>query len=102
MVVVARQSVSILGTLIAPYYQARLGLLLFFGLLMYLLGCVQYVLITSLILYRIVFFPLTPKEFSPTYWINMGAAAITTLAGSTLILIPSTLRCWPGSSFLLD
>jgi tellurite resistance protein TehA-like permease len=30
--------------------------------------------------------PLNAEEFVPSYWINMGAAAITTLAGATLIL----------------
>jgi len=49
-------------------------------------------LIISLIFYRFTFFPLTSEEFNPLYWINMGAIAITTLAGATLILISSQ---WP-------
>ena len=51
-----------------------------------------YVLIIPLIFYRLTFFSLAPDEFNPLYWINMGAVAITTLAGATLILnIPQ----WP-------
>lgn len=38
------------------------------------------------IFYRFTFFSLTPQALTPPYWINMGAMAITTLAGSTLIL----------------
>src|SRR5690606_33822880 len=39
-----------------------------------------------LIVYRFLFFPVEPEEMTPPYWINMGAVAITTLAGSLLIL----------------
>ena len=85
--VVATQSISILGTLIAPRFAAgQQFLLLFFTLSMYLLGCMLYILIVSLIFYRFMFFRLTPKTLTPPYWINMGAVAITTLAGATLIL----------------
>lgn len=84
--VVATQSISILGTLIASRFAAWLQELLFFTLIMYLLGCMLYILFISLIFYRIFFFKLDPKDLTPTYWINMGAVAITTLAGSTLIL----------------
>jgi len=40
----------------------------------------------SLIFYRYTFFPFSPGDLSPPYWINMGAMAISTLAGSLLIL----------------
>lgn len=84
--VVATQSVSVLGTLVAPHFTAGQETALFFTLSMYLLGCMLYLLIISLIFYRFVFFTLTPEALTPLYWINMGAIAITTLAGATLIL----------------
>ena len=40
----------------------------------------------SLIFYRYTFFRLAPGDLTPPYWINMGAMAISTLAGSLLIL----------------
>ncbi len=86
VVVVATQSISILGTLIASRFTAWLQELLFFTLSMYLLGCMLYILIISLIFYRIIFFKLDPEVLTPPYWINMGAVAITTLAGATLML----------------
>src|SRR6185312_9733789 len=49
-------------------------------------GAVLFVLITALVFYRFTFFALTPPDFTPLYWVNMGAAAITSLAGSTLVL----------------
>jgi tellurite resistance protein TehA-like permease len=53
---------------------------------MYLLGCMLYLSIITLIFYRLTFISLTSAELTPPYWINMGAVAITTLAGATLIL----------------
>jgi len=88
--VVATQSVSILGTLAAPRFAAWREVLLFFNLAMYLLGCMLYILIILLIFYRFTFFKLTSSELTPPYWINMGAVAITTLAGATLMLHAST------------
>jgi tellurite resistance protein TehA-like permease len=86
LAVVATQSISVLGTLIASRFTAWLPELLFFTLSMYLLGCMLYIIIISLIFYRIIFFKLDPEALTPPYWINMGAVAITTLAGATLIL----------------
>ena len=40
---------------------------------MFLLGCMLYILIIALILYRFLFFSLTAPEFTPAYWIDMGA-----------------------------
>ena len=44
-----------------------------------------YIWIISLIFYRYTFFTLSPSDLAPPYWINMGAAAISTLAGTMLI-----------------
>jgi tellurite resistance protein TehA-like permease len=84
--VVATQAVSILGTLVSPKFGGNSELILFFTLSMYLLGCMFYILIISLIFYRFLFFELLPEDLTPPYWINMGAVAITTLAGATLML----------------
>lgn len=84
--IVATQGISILGTLIVSEFGAWQDVLLFFSLVMYLLGCMFYILIIALIFYRFTFYKLAPEELSPPYWINMGAVAITTLAGSTLML----------------
>lgn len=44
-----------------------------------------YIWMMSLIFYRYSFFRFSPGDLSPPYWINMGAMAISTLAGSYLI-----------------
>jgi tellurite resistance protein TehA-like permease len=84
--VVAPQSVSVLGLLLAPRVGWNLEGLLGVCLVLHLLGGVFYVLLITLILYRFLFFPFDPERLHPPYWINMGAVAITTLAGSLLIL----------------
>lgn len=85
IVVVATQSVSVLGTLIAGR-MAQKEVLLFFTLCMYLLGGMLYILIIALIFYRLLFFKLEPAQVTPPYWVSMGAVAISTLAGATLML----------------
>ncbi len=82
--VVAAQSVAVLGAQLAPGFGARAPLVLFFCLALWLGGGMLYVWIIGLIVYRYAFFPLRPAELAPTYWINMGAVAISTLAGALL------------------
>jgi tellurite resistance protein TehA-like permease len=84
--VVATQSVSVLGTLLAPGMAAGRDAALFVALCMYLLGAMLYLTIITLIFYRFIFVALTVDEMTPPYWINMGAVAITTLAGSSLLI----------------
>jgi tellurite resistance protein TehA-like permease len=86
VVTVATQSIAVLGALLAERFPGHSDLVLFLALCMYLLGCMLYLSIITLIFYRFTFIRLTTAELTPPYWINMGAVAITTLAGSTLIL----------------
>jgi tellurite resistance protein TehA-like permease len=82
--VVAAQSVSVLGGLLSSEFVSTRELVLFFSLVMWLGGGMLYVWIIALIFYRYTFFPLDPRQLAPPYWINMGAMAISTLAGTVL------------------
>lgn len=87
LAVVATQSIAVLSALLA----ARIGQpykleMNFFALSMWLWGGMLYIWMMSLIFYRYTFFPFSPGDLSPPYWINMGAMAISTLAGSLLII----------------
>ena len=84
--VVATQSVSILGVQLVHQLPFPSEMILFFSLLLFLIGCMLYIIIITLIFYRLTFFELRAEEFAPPYWISMGAVAITTLAGSVLII----------------
>ncbi len=83
--IVGTQAVSVLGSLLAPRAGSAPAVL-FFALCMYLLGAMLYLTIITLIFYRFTFLPMPVARLTPPYWINMGAVAITTLAGSTLLL----------------
>lgn len=82
---VATQSVSTLGSFLTPHFGYPREMM-FVALAMYLLGCMLYLNIITLIFYRFTFLEFTTHSFTPPYWINMGAVAITTLAGSLLVL----------------
>ncbi len=86
VIVVATQSISVLGTLLAGSAGRFEDALLFLTLAVYTLGGMLYVLLITLIFYRLFFFNLRPDQLTAPYWINMGALAISTLAGDTLIL----------------
>jgi tellurite resistance protein TehA-like permease len=84
--VVAAQSVSVLGSQLAPVFGGAAAHVLFFSLAMWLGGGMLYIWIIALIVYRYLFFAMSPSDLAPPYWINMGAVAISTLAGSLLAL----------------
>ena len=87
LAVVATQSIAVLAALLSPHIDQpyRLGLN-FFALSMWLWGGMLYIWMMSLIFYRYTFFHFSPGDLAPPYWINMGAMAISTLAGSLLII----------------
>jgi tellurite resistance protein TehA-like permease len=86
IVVVAAQSVAILAVLLlargvfAVFQQS----LMFAALALWLAGGALYLCLMVLVLARYVTVPLGPRDLSPLEWINMGAGAISTLAGATL------------------
>lgn len=84
--VVATQSISVLGTLVAPSFDVWRGVVLFVSLSAWLCGGMLYIWLIALIFYRWVFFAFEPSDLTPTYWINMGAMAISALAGSLLVM----------------
>jgi tellurite resistance protein TehA-like permease len=84
--VVAAQSVSVLGSQLASGFGANAPLVLFFCFAMWLGGGMLYIWIISLIFYRYTFFEMHPSDLAPPYWVNMGAVAISTLAGALLVL----------------
>jgi tellurite resistance protein TehA-like permease len=87
LAVVATQSIAVCCALIAATtgqpYRAELN---FVALSMWLWGGMLYIWTMSLIFYRYTYFRLSPDDLTPPYWINMGAMAISTLAGSLLIM----------------
>jgi tellurite resistance protein TehA-like permease len=86
LIIVATESISVLGSLVAPS-MATTEVVLFLSLTTYLVGAMLYVFFATLILYRWMFFRLEPEKLTPDYWIDMGALAISSLAGTLLLQI---------------
>ncbi len=87
LAVFATQSIAVLSALLAAHVSQPGKLEMnFLALSMWLWGGMLYIWMMSLIFYRYTFFALSPSDLSPPYWINMGAMAISTLAGSLLII----------------
>jgi tellurite resistance protein TehA-like permease len=84
--VVAPQSIVVLGAQLAPGFEEHGASVLLFSLVMWLGAGMLYIWIISLIFYRYTFMVMSPEDLAPPYWINMGAVAISTLAGSVLIM----------------
>jgi tellurite resistance protein TehA-like permease len=86
LAVVATQSIAVLSALLSRHFEQPVRLHInFVALSMWLWGGMMYIWMISLIFYRYTFFKFSPADFLPPYWINMGAMAISTLAGSLLI-----------------
>jgi tellurite resistance protein TehA-like permease len=83
---VATQAIAVLGSAISAYTPSFSQLILLVSTLFFLMGCMLYFNIIAVIFYRLLFLPITPSGFTPPYWINMGATAITTQAGASLLV----------------
>ncbi len=81
---VATESIAVLGSLVAAKTATYPSILLFGSLCMFLVGGMLYAVIIAFIVYRLLFDEMPAESLAPAYWINMGALAITALAGGTL------------------
>jgi tellurite resistance protein TehA-like permease len=86
---VATQSITVLRASL-DVETAPTELIQFLCLAMFMVGSMLYLAIIPMIFYRLTFVRLTTRDFSPPYWINMGAVAITTLAGALLLMRTGT------------
>lgn len=84
LTVVATQSITVLGCALGGRLLGNRDLALFGLLSFWLCGGMLYLWTIGLIFYRYLFFRFSPQDLMPPYWINMGAVAISTLAGALL------------------
>ena len=89
--IVGTQSLVIGGTVLAPRFGSAENLELVTVYSLWGIGIVLYAIFITLFTQRIFFLRLEPSELSPLFWVVMGAAAISTNAGSTLIANPPSL-----------
>ncbi len=87
VMVVATQAVAVLTVLVlsAGGFPDSRQHLMFLALIFWLGGGALYLWLIPLIFYRYTFVAMSPEDLVPPYWINMGAVAISTLAGTLLV-----------------
>ncbi|MFF9352327.1 tellurite resistance/C4-dicarboxylate transporter family protein [Streptomyces sp. NPDC014734] len=97
--VVGTQSVAVATAALAPHTGGRsLGVL---ASVCWAVGLVQYLLVAALALARLLLEPVKPTELTPSYWVFMGAAAISVLAGAMLLRLPPA-NALLSRTFVLD
>ncbi len=89
--IVGTESLAILGVAVAPRLGSRQDLALVTVYALWGIGIVLYGIFITLFTHRIFFMRLEAPDMGPLFWVVMGAAAIATNAGSTLIANPPTL-----------
>ena len=89
--IVGTESLVILGTLVAPPL-GQFGTAIFVLIhMLWGVGLALYGIFIVLFAHRIFFLEFDPDDITPLLWVVMGAAAISTNAGSTLILSQNSL-----------
>ena len=87
MAVVATESLAVLAAILTPVADTAAPGLLLAGYALWSVGVLLYAVFITFITARLLFRPVASRDLTPPYWINMGATAITALAGSELVLL---------------
>jgi tellurite resistance protein TehA-like permease len=93
--IVGTESLVLLGAQVAPHFGALASAAFVTIYALWGIGIVFYGIFITLFSYRLFFLKVETADVTPLFWVVMGAAAIATNAGSTLILTD------PGMPFLL-
>jgi tellurite resistance protein TehA-like permease len=87
--VVGTQSVAVAASTLAPH--TLTAALTGAATVCWAIGLVLYVLMAGIGLARLLVSPVAARDLVPAYWVFMGAAAITVLAGAKLAALPHAL-----------
>ncbi len=100
--IVGTESLVILGTIIAPQAGDFTTAILVAAHMLWGIGLALYGIFIALFANRIFFHDVEPDDITPLLWVVMGAAAIATNAGSTLILASANLAFLQAMRPLID
>lgn len=89
--IVGTESLALLGARLAPDLGSLETHAFVTAYMLWGIGIVFYGIFITLFSYRIFFLRLDAADMNPLFWVIMGAAAITTNAGSTLIVAQPSL-----------
>ncbi len=85
--IVATQSVAVALTALPGPLPSGLAAL---AVALWAAGVVLYLIVATLVLARLLHFPVRPADVIPAYWVSMGATAISVLAGARLLGLPAS------------
>ncbi|SDG83180.1 tellurite resistance/C4-dicarboxylate transporter family protein [Nitrosomonas sp. Nm132] len=94
LVVVSTVSISLLGIHLLDAMEVHTSYAYFMAGSFWVVGYILYLLIITILTYRLFFRRFKPGDWDAPYWICMGAAAIIVLAGSELVMRMPTLPGW--------
>lgn len=94
LVIVCMQSLAILGGLLSDATADFSKSIILLSMSYFGAGYVLYFVVVTIVTYRLLDGRLEPGDWTGPYWITMGAAAITTLAGATLGPRLETIPIW--------
>jgi len=100
ILIVGTQSLVLLGTKVAGDLGEYAAYMMVEIHMLWSLGMIFYAIFVTIFCYRIFFFSMEAKDYSPLMWVIMGAAAISANAGSSLLLtdpiIPTLVALRPS------
>ena len=82
---VASQSLAVLSAALEPLLTGIRDLLSVVAIVSWSVGLILYAVIGIAVIVRLLTHGIAPEQFGPAYWVAMGAAAITVLAGSRIV-----------------
>jgi len=94
LVIVCMQSLAVLGGLLSAELSSYAGDVLLLSVSYFGAGYVLYFVVITVVTYRLLDGGVRPEDWTGPYWIMMGAAAITTLAGATLGPSLGSVAAW--------
>ncbi len=104
--VVASQSVAVLTAALEPTLHTSRRIAALVAVFSWAVGAFLYAAVAVLVIARLLLYPLRPQDFTPVYWVAMGATAITVLAGARIVqmadapMVSATRGLIAGSSVM--
>lgn len=89
--VVGTQSIAEAAATLARLRPFDAGVLATLAVVFWSIGIVLYLIIAALVMARLLFIGLTPQVSLPSYWISMGATAISVLAAAKILSLRGDL-----------
>ncbi len=83
--VVGSESIAVLAATLQPTVGPGRRSLALIAVFSWSVGVFLYAGVAVLVIARLLLYPLEPEDFTPVYWVAMGATAITVLAGSRIV-----------------